>query len=214
MDYFTVTAPGSGPLFVDTFGGTQTHGTLWQNDVILASGPTERLGARVQAGPVVVAIQGQGGATGPYDVLVTFVQGTLENPQPAAFQSGLGVLSGWVCEADRVEIEIGESGRQVVAYGTARGDTASVCGHTDTGFGLLFNWNLVGDGDHTVVASVYGVELGRATVRVTTVGEGAEEEFVRGAEGACLVNAFPSPGQSVLVEWQQSQQNFVMTDLE
>ena len=71
VDYFTVTAPGQGLVFVDTTGGVQTRGTIWQNDVALASGSTggqqnERLGARVQAGPVVVAIQGQGGATGTY----------------------------------------------------------------------------------------------------------------------------------------------------
>ncbi len=99
----------------------------------------------------------------------------------------MGCLSGWVCEADKVEIEIetereterGETERQVAAYGTERLDTETVCGDTDNGFGLLFNWNRLGEGDHTVVALVDGVELGRATVTVTTVGAGDEEEFLR-----------------------------------
>ena len=30
----------------------------------------------------------------------------LENPRPSSFQSGIGVISGWVCEADEVAIEI------------------------------------------------------------------------------------------------------------
>ena len=79
--------------------------------------------------------------------------------------------------------------RYEAAYGTARADTAvqrkdgtPLCGDTDNGFGLLFNWNLLGDGEHTIVALVDEVELGRATVTVTTVGAGEEEEFLRGAE--------------------------------
>ena len=123
-----------------------------------------------------------------------------------SFQSGVGVLSGWVCDADQVEIEIGDLVPQVAAYGTERLDTAGVCGDTDNGFGLLFNWNLLGDGEHTVVAYVDDMELGRATVRVTTLGE----EFLRGTLGECVVDDFPMPGKTVTLEWQQNSQNFVI----
>ena len=210
VDYFTVTAPGQGLVFVDTTGGVQTRGSIWQNDVALASGPTgrspdDRLGARVQAGPVVVAVQGQGGATGTYAVEITFVQGYLENPGADSFQSGVGILSGWVCDADMVEIELNGM-PQEAAYGTERLDTAGVCGDTDNGFGLLFNWNLLSDGEHEVVALVDGVELGRATVTVTTLGA----EFLRGAEGECVAEDFPAMGRTVTLEWQQTSQNFVI----
>ena len=124
------------------------------------------------------------------------------------------MLSGWVCEAEAVEIEIGtESGeteRLVAGYGTERADTEEMCGDTDNGFGLLFNWNRLRDGEHTVIAYVDNVELGRATVRVTTLGH----EFLRGAEGECVVEDFPRPGQSVLLEWQQTSQNFIITAVE
>ena len=72
----------------------------------------------------------------------------------------------------------------------------------------------MGDGEHEVVAYVDGEELGRATVQVTTVGEGAEEEFLRGAEGECVVDDFPGLDQTVTLEWQQNSQNFVITDVE
>ena len=214
VDYFTVTAPGRGLVFVDTTGGVQTRGIIWQNDEVLASGstsrqPDDRLGALVQAGTVVVAVQGQGGATGDYDVVVTFTPGYLENPGPESFQSGVGVLSGWVCDADMVEIELNGM-PQEAAYGTERVDTAGVCGDVDNGFGLLVNWNRLGAGEHTVVASVDGVELGRATVRVTTVGAGAEEEFLRGAAGTCEAEDFPRLGERVRLVWQQPSQNFVI----
>ena len=101
------------------------------------------------------------------------------------------------------------AGRQVAAYGTERLDTLGACGDTDNGFGLLFNWNLLGDGAHDVVAFVDGEELGRATVRVTTLGV----EFLRGVEGECVVADFPTLGETVTLEWQQSSQNFVITDV-
>lgn len=32
----------------------------------------------------------------------------LENPGPDLFQSGIGVISGWVCEAERIEVTFDE----------------------------------------------------------------------------------------------------------
>ena len=52
--------------------------------------------------------------------------------------------------------------------------------------------------------------LGRATVRVTTLGV----EFLRGVEGECVVEDFPTPEETVTLEWQQNQQNFVIVDRE
>ena len=75
---------------------------------------------------------------------------------------------------------------------------------------MLFNWNLLGDGEHTVVAYVDGVELGRATVRVTTPGQ----EFMEDMTGTCKVVDFPMLGETVTLEWQQNSQNFVITAVE
>ena len=131
--------------------------------------------------------------------------GYLENPGPNSFQSGISVISGWVCEGAEVVIELNGQ-PQPAAYGTERLDTESMCGDTANGFGLLFNWNLLGEGAHEVVAFVDGEELGRTTVRVTTLGE----EFVREAEGECVVEDFPMPGETVALAWQQNSQNFVI----
>ena len=133
--------------------------------------------------------------------------GYLDNPGPNSFQSGIGVISGWVCAGEAVEVALGDLGRQVAAYGTERLDTMQACGDVDNGFGLLFNWNLLGDGEHEVVAYVDDMELGRATVRVTTLGA----EFVRDVTGTCEVPDFPSLGETVTLEWHQNSQNFVIT---
>ena len=222
VDYFTLSIPHAGLLVVETTGSTDTVGTVWQDDEELATadsgGPRRnfRLRVPVLAGSVVIAVEGP--RAGAYTLETRLVVGLLENPGPASFQSGVGVISGWVCEAETVEIEIapetGAAVRYVAAYGTERLDTARradgtpVCGDTDNGFGLLFNWNRLGDGEHTVVALVDGEELGRATVTVTTLGA----EFLRDVAGTCVVDDFPSPGETVTLVWQQNSQNFVITD--
>ena len=181
-------------LVVETTGSTDTAGTVWQAGEVVASADTGgerrnfRLSSRVQAGLVVVAVEGNGIQTGAYSLETHLLAGYLENPGRDSFQSGIGVLSGWVCTAEEeVEIEIeterGKVERQVAAYGTERLDTEQVCGDTDNGFGLLFNWNRLGDGVHRVIARVDGIELGRATVTVTTLAEGEEGEFLRDYRG-------------------------------
>ena len=139
--------------------------------------------------------------------------GFLGNPRHLSSQSGIGVVSGWVCEAETVEIEIaGES--YLAAYGTERLDTAyapdgtRICGDTDNGFGLLVNWNRFGEGEHTVVAFVDGVELGRATITVTTLGA----EFPRGLEGEYVLDGFPDSESAVVIRWEESLQNFVIIE--
>ena len=213
IDYFTLTVPQAGVLVVETTGFTDTVGTVWQEGEELGmadSGGARRnfrLAVPVEAGPVVIAVAGNGSRTGAYTLRTQLVVGYLENPGAASFQSGIGVLSGWVCAAEVVEIEL-NGVPQEAAYGTERLDTADVCGDTDNGFGLLFNWNLLGEGEHEVVAYVDGVELGRATVSVTTLGQ----EFLRGVTGTCAAEDFPMVGETVTLEWQQTSQNFVIAE--
>jgi len=213
VDYFTLDVPQAGLLVVETTGSTDTRGTVWQAEEELATDDNSgarrnfRLSVRVEAGAVVMAVAGSGRRTGRYTLQTRLLVGYLENPGAESFQSGIGVISGWVCAAEEVEIELNGT-RQAAAYGTERLDTAEVCGDTDNGFGLLFNWNLLGEGEHEVVAFVDGVELGRATVTVTTLGA----EFLRDLTGTCEVEDFPTVGETVTLEWQQSQQNFVLLD--
>ena len=140
------------------------------------------------------------------------LRGYLENPGPHSSQSGIGALWGWVCDAAMVEIEIetaqGEVEPYMADYGMERLDTLEICGDTNNGFVLLVNWNRLGAGEHRVTALVDGLELGRALVQVTTLGE----EFLRGVEGTCEVADFPGEGETTTLAWQQSQQNFVITD--
>ncbi len=154
------------------------------------------------------------GAGGGGGAQVTPEQARLGNPAPGSYQSGIGVLSGWVCEAERVELVFepatGTTFREEAGYGTARLDTAEVCGDTDNGFGLLFKWNRLGDGQHTVRAYADGEEFAHNTFNVTTLGE----EFATDLQKAHAIEDFPTPGQTTTIAWQEAQQNFVITGVE
>jgi hypothetical protein len=66
------------------------------------------------------------------------------------------------------------------------------------------NWNDLGDGNYTD-----GVEVGRAAFTVVTLGLG--KSFPTGLGGEFMLADFPQVGRQTTVEWQESQQNFVVT---
>ena len=135
-------------------------------------------------------------------------QGLLETPQPGSFQSGIGLIRGWVCSANRVDIEVVGRGTLQAVYREPRGDTQSTCGDTDNGFSIQFNWNDLGEGIHTVRALADGTEFGRAQVTVATLGQ----TFLQGAQGEFVVQPFPQSGQQTRLRWQESRQVFVLSN--
>ena len=132
----------------------------------------------------------------------------LGNPRSASFQSGVGVISGWACHANEIVIELNGVPYRA-GYGTTRPDTQDRCGDTDNGFSLLWNWNNLGAGTHTVRALIDGQEFAYTTVRVTTFGE---DPFPRGWSGTFALPNFPAAGETTVVRWEESLQNFVITD--
>ena len=117
------------------------------------------------------------------------------------------MIAGWVCEANNITIEIDDGLPGYAAYGTTRADTAAICGDTENGFGLTFNWNLLGTGPHTLRVLVDGNELSSVAFEVITLGTG---EFQQGLTGQSSVINFPTPGQMVQVQWEESLQSFVI----
>ncbi|MEZ5599756.1 MAG: hypothetical protein R3F36_01410 [Candidatus Competibacteraceae bacterium] len=64
----------------------------------------------------------------------------LESPTAGAFvQSGVGLIRGWACEAQRIEFSIDGGALQAIAHGTDRPDTAATCGDSNNGFGFTQN---------------------------------------------------------------------------
>ena len=139
----------------------------------------------------------------------------LENPPAAGKVSGVSLISGWACRARTVTVrtwprhEESKSRYMATAYGTERLDTAEECGDVDNGFGLLLNWNLLGPGIHALELSINRQVKTCHYFTVTTLGE----EFVRRAsDEVYTLENFPSRGETANVQWQQSQQNFVIVE--
>ena len=209
VDYFQIAVPHTGTLAITTDGPLDTVGTLWQGDTEIASdddggdGHNFLLTVPVNAGTYAIAVQGYGSLTGQYTLVVNFTAGAVELEE---FHSGIGLVTGWVCEAEQVELEFDGETIVTAPYGTDREDTLDACGDRDNGFGLVFNWNRLGDGKHTMRAMADGKEFWSATFRVATFGV----EFLQEAQGDYLLPDFPDTGQQTRLVWQEALQNFAI----
>ncbi len=221
-DYFELELPHAGVLTAETQAGN-TVGRLYtdrEGEIILVAEDDRQrgpfyIGAPVEPGLYYIAVSA-GSSFGDYRLRVDYTPAFVDNPAPNSPQSGLSVLSGWVCEAATVEIEVETPGRAVQtlepATGTARADTAAVCGAatTETGFGLLFNWNLLGDGPHTVRVVIDDVVFTERQITVTTLGPHPEQEFRRGLTAMTTLPDFPAVGETTTLRWAEALQNFVI----
>ncbi len=132
---------------------------------------------------------------------------TLELPGSGSTQSGIGVISGWKCDANGQLTVRFNGGRSLpLIYRSERGDTRSVCGDSENGFVAIWNWGVLGDGRHTAVVYDNGVEFDRATFTVVTPGV----DFLQGVSGSGTATL--SNGQRVTLQWSEGSQSFVATD--
>jgi len=129
----------------------------------------------------------------------------LENPGPASFQSGIGLISGWSCQGP-VSLVI-DGIETKVAYGSPRADAMPTCGAPDAGFGVLVNYNDLGAGVHTAQLWVNGVAKGEPRQFTVTVPINA---FMRGISRSVTVPDFPTAGRTATLVWQEEMQNFAI----
>ena len=130
----------------------------------------------------------------------------LESPTQGSYQSGVELIRGWACEAQRVEFSIDGGALQAIAYGTDRPDTAATCGDNNNGFGFTYNWNRIGEGIHNLRAYLDGVEFANVNFAVTTLGA----EYLTGLSRQFVFDDFPETGQTTTAEWSESNQNFIV----
>jgi hypothetical protein len=135
-------------------------------------------------------------------------QGMLGNPQDAGQESGIGIVSGWHCDADAITVQFDAYDPLEASYGTSREDTVSTCGDADNGFAMLWNWNLLGPGPHTVRVFADGMEFDSATFEVNTLGE----EFVRGLDLRTELTALDLE-KNIEIRWSDSRQGFVISEV-
>ena len=136
---------------------------------------------------------------------------SLDVPSNGDSLSGIGSIHGWKCTQDgEITVAFNDGEPIPTTYGSLRGDTRAACGDAgNTGFSTLWNWALLGDGEHTAIAYDNGVEFARSTFTVTTTGE----EFLTGVHAQVRVADFPAPGETTQLEWNQSTQHFELVNI-
>lgn len=140
--------------------------------------------------------------------MAVLAQGNLENPVAGATESGIGLVSGWHCTAREITvfvdgIPLGRSG-----VGSVRNDTVGICGHANTGFSLLYNYNIQEPGTHEITVYADGQLLERRffqTVRSAGI------PFLQGVQAAYELPDFPGRGKRTIIQWSEAKQSFVVT---
>ncbi len=138
------------------------------------------------------------------------LRGILEEPGEGSYQSGIGNIRGWICDIsqyDRIALLLEETQTEIPiqATGLSRADTETTCGNRNTGFLALWNWNLLGDGEHRVSLIVDGQTLvSRWSFRVTIFGE----DFLTNTppHARCQITDFPSSGETAHFIWDEASQ--------
>ncbi len=143
-------------------------------------------------------------------VPLSFAEGLLEIPVVDSTESGIGVISGWHCTATRIDIIIDGLSVGKAGSGTSRNDTTGICGRSDSGYSLLYNYNILTPGSHTISAYADGEVF--ETRQFNTVRSGGEE-FLRGVSKTATISDFPSSGRTATLQWSQEKQSFVITGI-
>lgn len=141
--------------------------------------------------------------------VAAFAKSSLENPSPNSYQSEIGIISGWACNATESQVEVLIDGKYplLMATGTSRGDTSDICRQVDTGVSYLTNFNNFGAGQHTAQLRINGQPQGMPVSFTVVVPAG---EFARGLNKEVSVPDFPVAGSTTVLVWQESSQNFAI----
>ena len=126
--------------------------------------------------------------------------------------SGIGVISGWKCEAwGDLTIRFNGEDPIPLLYGSERGDVrnAGACPDSDVGFVAVMNWGNLGDGEHTAVVYDNGREFERSTFTVVTTGKAFRTDL----EGEFTIQHFPDPGDSARFVWNTGTQHFELVSV-
>ena len=131
-------------------------------------------------------------------------------PGPHTTVSGIGVISGWKCDAGELTVRFDGGEPIPLLHGAERADVLNVgaCDHAHVGFLSIMNWGNLADGEHTAVVYDDGVEFDRSVFTVRRF----REAFVRGASLTLPVQDFPHQGDNAVFTWSQATQHLELAD--
>jgi hypothetical protein len=134
--------------------------------------------------------------------------GVLGTPADGGTVSGVGVISGYHCSSTNIEVFVDGVSLGRAGAGTTLKGTQSVCGHTETGYSLLYAFNNLANGQHTFTVTADGAVFDSHTV--TTIQSGGQP-WLSGNTATYTLQDFPQAGWSATVTWVESYQNFVVS---
>ena len=143
----------------------------------------------------------------------TNLRANIDIPAPGSHVSGIGQITGWSCPNLPLEGEICDANGHIrdrfpLLHGSSRADTEPVCGDILNGFSTHLNWSRFQSGEYTIHLIQDGTVVMTRSFFTTEL----DQEFVMDVAGECVLDDFPYPGGSVVLEWQESQQNFAITE--
>jgi hypothetical protein len=140
-------------------------------------------------------------------------QFSIDSPLPGSVQSGtVAPPTGWRCTTGEITASLNNGPTINFTERQNRGDTAGPCSNNgDNAFIIAqpWNWNLFGDGQHTIEFFDNGVSFASTTFEVATFGI----EFLFGPSASCTIQDFPDAGGDVKVEWDAAIQNFRIAEV-
>jgi len=136
--------------------------------------------------------------------------GVLGTPVAGSTVSGVGVISGYHCTSKNIDVYVDGVSIGKAGAGTTLLGTLPVCGHADTGYSLLYNFNNLANGPHTLSVRADGVQFASGTF--TSFRSGGTP-WLSGASKTATAANFPQIGQTATLEWVQSYQNFLITGI-
>ena len=139
----------------------------------------------------------------------------LENPVEGSTVTGVNILSGWTCDPGPVWIKFSSSDRIIyIPFGMERLDTNAVCGRWHTGFATLFNWNILGPGEHTVTIYAQNGRIQKEALTRTFTVVDYGEEVRTDLSGEWVLHDWPEVGVDTVVAWNPARQNVEIVDIE
>ena len=135
---------------------------------------------------------------------------TLEIPSPHTTLSGIGVVSGWKCDAGELTVRFDGGEPILLLHGAERADVlnAGACDHANVGFISIWNWGNLDDGEHTAVVYDDGVEFDRSVFTVRRF----QEAFVTNASLTVSAQDFPNQGETAVFAWSQPTQHLELVN--
>jgi len=131
-----------------------------------------------------------------------------ESPTQDSIQTGIGLIRGWACNADKVEISIDGGKWERIPYGGSRGDTKDVCANDGfNGYGTVMAWGLLSAGEHRMQTFVDDIEIADVEFTVVNIDDG----FLQREGVEFTLPNFPNPGQQINIQWRDALQNFTIT---